>query len=338
MDVVIPVPIVPPPEESPRSWLCCCTTFKDRSKFERALINLPLATLQKDMFRSRYIGILENFQKRARNHAIVYFVGHFVITVGSLFVPALLSIQNSNNSYVFGSSEFAVHIYWATFIISLLVTIFNGILTLFKIDKKYYFLHTTLEKLRSEGWQYIGLTGRYAGQLLPAGTTATHENQFLYFSHAIEKIKMRQVEEEYYKTDEHAAHAPPSSVAMNGNGTTAINKPSPIQNIELYPPSPNMPLPRQAPPPINKVVRSIIRSQPVPFSRTSSRVTLLQPNPLSQTPSHDAVNDPDAIGQPISATDDTKPYHRSDPLVEDPTNHANYQGTTATVPVSSIVS
>ena len=40
----------------------------------------------------------------------------------------------------------------------------NGDL-LVKIDKKYYFLNTTLERLRSEGWQYFSLTGRYSGHL-----------------------------------------------------------------------------------------------------------------------------------------------------------------------------
>lgn len=302
-------------------WLCC-STYKDRAKFERALVHLQIDALKKDLIRSRYIGILENFQKRARNHAIVYFMGHFVITVGSLFVPALLSIQNSTNSYVFGSSDFAVHIYWATFIISLLVTIFNGILTLFKIDKKYYFLHTTLEKLRSEGWQYVGLTGRYAGQLLPIGATATHENQFLYFSHAVEKIKMKQVEEEYYKTDEHAAHAQAQAQAAPSSKTSP--------NMELYPPSPNQPLPKHTPPPINKVVRSIIRSQPMPLSRSPSRTTI-------EISSIAAEEEKKNENTPVIQSS----YHRSDPLIEDGIEYENTQKgdlASSTLPVSSNLS
>jgi hypothetical protein len=51
--------------------------------------------------------------------------------------------------------------------------------------------------LHSEGWQYIGLSGRYSPKdtIIPP----THENQFLVFFHMAEKIKMRQVEEEYWK-------------------------------------------------------------------------------------------------------------------------------------------
>jgi hypothetical protein len=82
--------------------------------------------------------------------------------------------------------------------LSLLVTICNGILTLFKVDKKYYFLHTTLEQLKSEAWQYLYLTGKYGGYY-SKGIIPTHENQYIFFCHNIEKIKLKQVEEEYYK-------------------------------------------------------------------------------------------------------------------------------------------
>ena len=43
----------------------------------------------------------------------------------------------------------------------------------------------------------MGLSGRYCPKDAP--TVPTHENQFLAFFHMTEKIKMRQVEEEYWK-------------------------------------------------------------------------------------------------------------------------------------------
>jgi hypothetical protein len=89
--------------------------------------------------------------------------------------------------------------------LSLLVTTCNGILTLFKIDKKYYFLHTTLEQLHSETWQYISLTGKYNGYYTK-GRVPTHSNQVVFFCHNMEKIKLKQVEEEYFKLTEPANH------------------------------------------------------------------------------------------------------------------------------------
>jgi len=205
-------------------------------------INLPL--VQKQHIKARYINILENFKKRTHKYSIVFFVGHFVITVGSLFVPALLSIQNASTSIIIGNG-ITIPIYIITFIISLLVTIFNGILTLFKIDKKFYFLNTTMERLRSEGWQYLGLTGRYSG--MTDETPPTHASQFMFFIHQIEKIKMKQVEEEFYKSDESSV-----SQQSRSNGVKAT---------ELYPPSITMPITEmvsQVPPPIKDVVNSIM--------------------------------------------------------------------------------
>ena len=229
----------------------CCKLYKDRAEFEGMLegINIPL--IQKQHIQSRYINILENLKKRARKYSILFFTGHFIITVGSLFVPALLSIQNSSSAVSIGNG-YSIPVYTITFIVSLLVTIFNGILTLFKIDKKFYFLTTTMEKLRSEGWQYMGLTGRYSGSL--NNTVPSHENQFLYFAHQIEKIKMKQVEEEFYKADDSGTKNDPRS-----NG----------KQSDLYPPSLDKPIATLSslvsPQEVKDAVSSIVKSQNLDF-------------------------------------------------------------------------
>jgi hypothetical protein len=235
-------------QEDLKEESCCnriptfCTLYKDRSDIETVLDGIDLPSIQKQHIQSRYITILENMKKRVRKYSIVFHTGHFIITVGSLFVPALLSIQNSNVS--FSINGYSIPVYIITFIVSLLVTIFNGILTLFKIDKKYYFLTTTMERLRSEGWQFLGLTGRYSGNL--NNTIPTHANQFMYFTHQIEKIKMKQVEEEYYKSYDSNANDPKSNA-----------KPS-----DLYPPSLTQPvasLASSVPEPVREAVQSIIK-------------------------------------------------------------------------------
>ena len=233
------------------NWITCRPS-NDRQRFEAILENIDLSDVNKQLIQARYITVLESFQKRVKHYSIIFHMGHTIITVGSLFVPALLSIQNSNATASISSGAFSIQVYWATFIVSLLVTIFNGILTLFKIDKKYYFLNTTLERLRTEGWQYVGLTGRYAGQLI-GNSTPTHQNQFVYFTHQIEKIKMKQVEEEYYKSDEKIENAP------TGQG---VQYKSSAAN-ELYPPSLGRPIASMTdvPDPVMDAVNSLIRSQ-----------------------------------------------------------------------------
>ena len=134
-----------PPPASPYRW-CCCDTYRDRDEFNQVIQHMDLSLIEKQIILSRFVHLIEHLSKRVRMYSRIFYVGHAMITVGSLFVPALLSIQNST-----GVTEFSSQIYWATFIISLLVTTCNGILTLFKIDKKFYFLNTTLERLRTEG-------------------------------------------------------------------------------------------------------------------------------------------------------------------------------------------
>jgi hypothetical protein len=148
---------------------------------------LAIEPYKKTVLQERYLAVLQNFHTRASRLGYFFYISRVIMTVGSILVPAFLSIQGSSQQ---------VQIYWATWILSLSVTISNGFMTLFKLDKKYFFINTTLEMLHSEGWQYIGLCGKYSGK---DNIPATHENQFLIFFRMAEKIKMRQVEEEYWK-------------------------------------------------------------------------------------------------------------------------------------------
>lgn len=177
---------------------------KPSCAFNEAVRHMNLDEIEKLVLHSRFISLLREYERRCVFYTVMFHVCRILVTVGSLIVPALLSIQytDTSTSTSSNSSEsFQYQIYWATWVISLLVTTSNGIATVFKIEKKYYFLHTTLEQLRSEGWQYIMLTGRYSG-FYTQPDPATHKNQYVFFCHTIEKIKMKQVTEEYFKIED----------------------------------------------------------------------------------------------------------------------------------------
>jgi hypothetical protein len=290
-----------------RGWLCCRES-KDRYGFSLVLHSLDLTDVEKEIIQTRYLSMLENFQKRARQYASLFFVGHFIITVGSLFVPALLSIQNS--SYATTHSEFGSQVYWLTFALSLMVTMCNGMITLFKVDKKYYFLNTTMERLRSEGWQYVGLTGRYSGH----GITPTHQNQFLTFTHHIEKIKMKQVEEEYYKMQEKSETTPPGA-------------PSSTAAIDLYPLSPDKPLSmmKQAiPGPVQDTVQSLLQSQEVDLRliRGNTQALLLS-DASSASASSASASSSSAPSLPILSPPASSPPASSPPASSSPDYHTS---------------
>lgn len=229
--------------------------LQSASNFTLALEKTKLDDLRKILFQLRFIEVLKTFERRAVRLAWFFHILRILISVGSLIVPALLSIQYSDTSAstsIQDPQSFAYEIYWATWVISLLVTTSNGIVSVFKIDKKYYFVHTTMEQLRSEGWQYLELSGRYSGFHTP-GVVPTHENQFVYFCHAVEKIKMHQVEEEYFKlTDSHSHTSGASPHKTDGKQDTKENTlvhPTPQASLEE--------IARNLPPELLKQLKSI---------------------------------------------------------------------------------
>jgi hypothetical protein len=199
--------------------------------FSNILKDIPLEPLKKQILLERYNRLIVDLEEQTFRISICFHTSRSIITVGSLIVPALLSIQYTNSN---GSN---LSIYWTTWVVSLLVTICNGLSTLLKLDKNYYHLHTVREQLISDGWQYAELTGKYSGFRTPH-RTPTHENQFVYFSHSIEKIRMQQVQEEYYKVTDPQAHAHPPTVDPNkGSMSTNLLPPTPQQGeLDNLPP------------------------------------------------------------------------------------------------------
>jgi hypothetical protein len=175
------------------------------SPFETALTKIDLSDTKRIVLKERYVNLLKHLNTRTGRVSVLFHLSRTIVTVGSLIVPALLSIQYNQTA-----STIQFTIYWSTWVISLCVTTCNGLMTLFKLDKKYYSLFTIHEHLISEGWQYIQLSGKYSGFYTPT-TPPTHENQFIYFCNSVEKIRMRQIEEEYYKVNDAPSAPPPKT-------------------------------------------------------------------------------------------------------------------------------
>ena len=201
--------------------------------FERALEHVHLSSVNKKILMERYNSLLLKMDNQALRLSISFHTSRCIITIGSLIVPALLSIQ-----YTTGTGT-NLGIYWTTWIVSLLVTICNGLSTLLKIDKQYYHSHTVREQLISDGWQYLELTGKYSGFHTP-GYHATHENQFIFFCHSVEKIRMKQIQEDYYKVNEtpHQGTANQNQVGMTSTRVVpTLLPPTPLQGeLALIPP------------------------------------------------------------------------------------------------------
>ena len=199
-------------------------------QIEDLLFEIPeLNDLQKRILVIRFCGVIKYYRDRVLLVSCLFNIMRFIVTVGSLLVPALLSIQSPGSVSSVTSSD---TIYWSTWAVSLAVTMSNGILALFKIDKKYFSLNTVLEQLTSEGWQFLELSGRYSGHFGDHIHKPTHKNQFVFFCNSVEKIVMRQVEDEFYKVNEG------TNSAAGGTGPQSILPPSPSDIITVQTPGP----------------------------------------------------------------------------------------------------
>ena len=111
----------------------------------------------------------------------------------------------------------------------------------------------------SEGWQYVGLTGRYSGILTHNTQEPTHENQYKYFCHYVEKIKLKQVEDEYYKYDE--VHSLNAVTTAQKPGCPDAGK----DTSSILPPSLNKDLPslsKDAPQSVRDAINDLIIPSP----------------------------------------------------------------------------
>jgi hypothetical protein len=169
---------------------------------EQSLQKTKLDTNIRESLLARYITLLRDYDGRKGRYSWSFHILRLIVTVGSLIVPAVLSVQYTSGNVNEQTANLSAEVYWIVWTLSLFVTISNGIMTLLKMDKKYHSLHTTFEQLISEGWQYVHLSGKYFGTLTP-GEIASHENQFPFFCFYIEKVRMKHIEDEYYKTAEH---------------------------------------------------------------------------------------------------------------------------------------
>jgi hypothetical protein len=188
---------------------------------------LSLSNSKKILFRQRYLRVLADYKARSTRYTISFYTLRIIVGIGSLLVPALLSIQQigvGNSDQSDAKKQLDIALFWSTWVLSLLVTMSNGLFTLMKVDKKYYFMHTLLEQLRSEGWQFLTLTGRYAIYRRPdISGGLSHDLAFGLFCHMVEKIKMHQVEEEYYKlTDDYTKQEVNKHTVISSSGSATV--------------------------------------------------------------------------------------------------------------------
>ena len=142
----------------------------------------------KSILKSRFLGEVMTYEER-RNHTKKYYnIFRFIVTTGSILLPAVLSMGQMDPAKL--PKNFDNISYWVSWTLSLMVTGSNGFLQLFSLDKNYFEYALTTEQLKTEGWQFFQLSGKYE-------ECESHIEAYKSFSKSIENIKRKQVEKEF---------------------------------------------------------------------------------------------------------------------------------------------
>ena len=157
-------------------------------------VNKIIDTLELDsetdrnILKSRFLSEVVQYEKRKMKTKKYYDIFRFIVTTGSILLPAILSLGQMDPTKL--PKNFDQITYWASWSISLMVTASNGFLQLFSLDKNYFEYALTTEQLKTEGWQYFQLSGKYEDD-------ESHQEAYKVFSKSIENIKRKQVEKEF---------------------------------------------------------------------------------------------------------------------------------------------
>ena len=123
---------------------------------QEALNNSPLSSEQKLYFQNRYLDLVNRYRKKYRRINFMYNTLRLTVMIGSIFIPALLTLQKDPTTII------SITTYWVVFALSLFVTLSNSMLELFNVAavNTKYWLH--VQRLETEGWQFLNLTESYS--------------------------------------------------------------------------------------------------------------------------------------------------------------------------------
>ena len=142
----------------------------------------------KSIIKHRFLDEISYYEEK-RDHTKKYYnIFRFIVTTGSILLPAILSMGQMDPTKL--PKNFDMITYWASWTISLSVTASNGFLQLFSLDKNYFSYSMVVEQLKTEGWQFFGLSGKYEDY-------PSHQEAYRNFSKSVESIKRKQVEQEF---------------------------------------------------------------------------------------------------------------------------------------------
>ena len=210
-----------PSLESSRWTDCNLDEFEKR--VNPLIDNIKLSKYKRNILKKRYTKLVIFYENYAADINKKYNLCRLIISVGSMILPTLQTIQN-NETVV----EYKDEIFWAAIGTSLSVMISNNLISMFALDRKYVMYAVTAEKLKAVGWKYFELSDMFS--------TKTHLENWVLFWNEVEKIKRLQVIAEF--TDDGDKNHEPNPA----NAQSPVNSDNDDSESDNTPRSPDSPI------------------------------------------------------------------------------------------------
>ena len=135
-----------------------------QNEFGGLIDGLDLDERQKRFFKSRWLDQVIWAEGKAAQTRRRYYALRLTTVIGAVLVPALVSVNTGNHDL-----DVAARI--ATWVVSLVVAISAAVEQFFRYGDRWRNYRRTAEQLKTEGWLFLQLGGRYGGDGSSHATT-----------------------------------------------------------------------------------------------------------------------------------------------------------------------
>ncbi|MBX3332381.1 MAG: DUF4231 domain-containing protein [Nitrospira sp.] len=149
-----------------------------RAEMDKLIASLDLPELNKEFMRARWLELVIWMDGKAQESVWWYRRLRLATIVGGVIVPALVSLNVGDDA--------APLVKTLTFIVSLVVALSAAVEEFFRYGERWRHYRRMTEALKSEGWQFLQLSGGYANQ--------THIQAYSTFAARVEGLSREEVD------------------------------------------------------------------------------------------------------------------------------------------------
>jgi len=149
-----------------------------RAEMDKLIASVNLPELNKEFMRARWLELVIWMDGKAKESVWWYRRLRLATIIGGVIVPALVSLNLG--------SDMQSLIQTITFIVSLVVALSAAVEEFFRYGERWRHYRRMTESLKSEGWQFLQLSGGYSNQ--------THAQAYPVFAARVEELSREEVD------------------------------------------------------------------------------------------------------------------------------------------------